>query len=219
LAGSHPRCSPWCCSAWRDWRSSCTTALTTCTSSVISGPVSVFAGQRSASASPRILDGPQMHQRHSAQVAVKRHVLAGLAGDRADREPWPAPQGRPGDRAAWPATASVTRSPPTGGAGDLAAPSRRASRRLPGGRPPRPGAPGEVTPCAHHGQLGRGVHGRVAAALHEHVGEPMRHTWTVCPGAVTGTRSSAIQGDGKGRPEPAHARLSAEDRFCGAPLA
>ena len=74
-------------------------------------------------------------------------------------------------------------------------------------------------PCAHHGQLGKGVHARVAAALHKHVGEPMRQTLTVCPGAVTGTRSSAIQGDGKGWSEPAHARLSAEDRFCGAPVA
>lgn len=74
-------------------------------------------------------------------------------------------------------------------------------------------------PCAHHGQLGKGVHGRVAVALHKHVGEPMRQTRTVCPGAVTGTRSSAIQGDGKGWSEPAHARLSAEDRFCGAPVA
>jgi hypothetical protein len=35
----------------------------------------------------------------------------------------------------------------------------------------------------------------------------------------TGTRSSAIQGDGKGWPEPAHSRLSVEDRFCGAPVA
>jgi nicotinamidase-related amidase len=37
--------------------------------------------------------------------------------------------------------------------------------------------------------------------------------------AVTGTRSSAIQGDGRGWPEPAHSRLSVEDRFCGAPVA
>jgi hypothetical protein len=37
---------------------------------------------------------------------------------------------------------------------------------------------------------------------------------------VTGARSSAIQGDGcKGWPEPAHSRLSVEDRFCGAPVA
>jgi hypothetical protein len=57
------------------------------------------------------------------------------------------------------------------------------------------------------------------AALHKHIGEPMRQTRTVCPAAVTGTRSSAIQGDGKGWPEPAHARLSAEDLFCGAPVA
>ncbi len=57
------------------------------------------------------------------------------------------------------------------------------------------------------------------AVLHKHVGEPMRQTRTVCPGAVTGTRRSAIQGDGKGWPEPAHARLSAEDRFCGAAVA
>jgi hypothetical protein len=57
------------------------------------------------------------------------------------------------------------------------------------------------------------------AALHKHVGESMRQTRTVCPGAVTGTRRSAIQGDGKGWPEPAHARLSAEDRFCGAAVA
>jgi hypothetical protein len=57
------------------------------------------------------------------------------------------------------------------------------------------------------------------AALHTHVGEPMRQTRTVCRGAVTGTRSSAIQGDGKDWPVPAHARPSADDRFCGAPVA
>jgi hypothetical protein len=57
------------------------------------------------------------------------------------------------------------------------------------------------------------------AALHKHVGEPMRQTLTVCPGAVTGMRISPIQGDGKGWPEPARARLSAEDRVCGAPVA
>jgi hypothetical protein len=32
-------------------------------------------------------------------------------------------------------------------------------------------------------------------------------------------RSSAIQGDGKGWPEPAHSQLSVEERFCGAPVA
>ena len=37
--------------------------------------------------------------------------------------------------------------------------------------------------------------------------------------AVTGMRSSAIQGDGKRWPEPAHSRMSVEDRFCGAPVA
>jgi hypothetical protein len=58
------------------------------------------------------------------------------------------------------------------------------------------------------------------AALHKQDGEPMRLTRTVCPRrAVTGTRSSAIQGDVKGWPEPAHSRLSVEDRFCGAPVA
>lgn len=34
----------------------------------------------------------------------------------------------------------------------------------------------------HRGQVGKGVHGCVAAALHTHAGEPMRQTWTVCPG-------------------------------------
>ena len=57
------------------------------------------------------------------------------------------------------------------------------------------------------------------AALLKHVGESMRQTRTACPGAVTGTRRSAILGDGKGWPEPAHARLPAEDRFCGAAVA
>ena len=57
------------------------------------------------------------------------------------------------------------------------------------------------------------------AALHKQDGEPMRLNRTVCPGAVTGTRSSAIQGYGKDWPEPAHSRLSAEDRVCGAPVA
>ena len=37
--------------------------------------------------------------------------------------------------------------------------------------------------------------------------------------AVTGTRSSTIQGDGKGWPKQAHSRLSVEDRFFGAPVA
>jgi hypothetical protein len=31
--------------------------------------------------------------------------------------------------------------------------------------------------------------------------------------------SNAIQGDGKSGPQPAHSRLSMEDRFCGAPVA
>jgi hypothetical protein len=57
------------------------------------------------------------------------------------------------------------------------------------------------------------------AALYKYVGEPMRQTRTICPGAVIGTRRSAIHGDGKGSPEPAHARLSAEDRFCGTAVA
>jgi hypothetical protein len=39
------------------------------------------------------------------------------------------------------------------------------------------------------------------------------------PRRFTDTRSSAIQGDGKGWPEPAHARLSAGYRFCGGPVA
>jgi hypothetical protein len=46
----------------------------------------------------------------------------------------------------------------------------------------------------------------------------MWQTRTICPGAVTGTRGSAIQDDGGGWPEPAHAPQPAEDRFCGAPL-
>ncbi len=87
------------------------------------------------------------------------------------------------------------------------------------GRLPRHGASGEVTPCAHHGQLERACMAALRAALHKHVGESMRQTRTVCPGAVTGTRRSAIQGDGKGWPEPAHARLSAEHRSCGAAVA
>ena len=87
------------------------------------------------------------------------------------------------------------------------------------GRSPRQGASGEVTPCAHHGQLERACMAALRAALHKHVGESMRQTRTVCPGAVTGTRRSAIQGDGKGWPEPAHARLSVQDRFCGAAVA
>jgi len=70
------------------------------------------------------------------------------------------------------------------------APPRRGTEAA--GRSPRQGASGEVTPRAHHGQLGKGVHGCVAAALHMHAGEPMRQTRTVCPGPVTGTRSSAI---------------------------
>src|SRR5690348_16322527 len=41
----------------------------------------------------------------------------------------------------------------------------------------------------------------------------------VCPGAVIGTGRSAIPGDGKGPPEPAHARLSAEERYSGAAVA
>jgi len=37
--------------------------------------------------------------------------------------------------------------------------------------------------------------------------------------SVTGTRSSAIQGDGKGWPEPARSGVSVEDQFCGTPVA
>jgi hypothetical protein len=38
-------------------------------------------------------------------------------------------------------------------------------------------------------------------------------------GAVTGTRNSAIQGDGKSGPESAYSLLSVVDRLCGAPVA
>jgi hypothetical protein len=37
--------------------------------------------------------------------------------------------------------------------------------------------------------------------------------------SVSATRSSAIQGDGKSGPQPAHSRLSVVDRVCGAPVA
>ena len=46
-------------------------------------------------------------------------------------------------------------------------------------------------------------------------GHPVTNTCGLA--GVTGTRSSAIGGDGKDWPEPAHSRLSVEDRFGGAP--
>jgi hypothetical protein len=47
------------------------------------------------------------------------------------------------------------------------------------------------------------------AALHKHLGEPMRQTRTVtvCPGAVTGTRNSAIRAMAEaGRNQHMHSR-------------
>ncbi len=92
------------------------------------------------------LGGAQVHQRHRPQVAAQRDVLVGLPGDRRVEESGLFDERRPGDRAAWPATASAPQPPPAGGAGDPAAPSRRAPGRPPGGRPPRPGAPGRGHP-------------------------------------------------------------------------
>ena len=133
------------------------------------------------------------------------------------RGTWPARRRRPGDRAAWPATASLTRSPTGGGAGDLVAPSRR----LPGGRAfssKRPRA--RLRPACTRASSGKDVHGRVACG----VAQAGRRADAADPDGlprrtVTGARSSALQGDGKGWPEPAHARLFAGDRFCGAPVA
>ena len=156
--------------------------------------------------------------------------LPGPQRERETREPDRAARRSPSPRPPAPATCPWTRSGRTDrdrrtGRRQAATTCRRQSAAPPrrgtgtAGRPPRHGASGEVTPCAHHGQLERACMAALRAALHKHVGEPMRQTRTVCPGAVTGTRRSAIQGDGKGWPEPAHARLSAEDRFCGAAVA
>src|SRR6266545_5975843 len=135
-----------------------------------------FAGRRSASASPR---DASTGLRFISATARRSPCSAMSSPD------WPvtgetgnfglARQGRPGDRAAWPATASVTRSPPTGGAGDLAAPSRHASRRLPGGRPPRPGVPGRGYALRAPGPAREKVcMAALRAALHKQDGEPMR---------------------------------------------
>jgi hypothetical protein len=81
-------------------------------------------------------------------------------------------------------------------------------------------SPGEVTPCAPQGQPGKGwawprcgrrCTSKTTSRCGWPEGLPRR--------AVTGTRSSTIQGDGKGWPKPAHSRLSVEDSFCGAPVA
>jgi hypothetical protein len=105
---------------------------------------------------------------------------------------WPARRRRPGDHAASPATASATRSPPGGGAGDPAAPPRRTSRRLPGGRPPRPGVPGQGQLLRAPGPARERVcMAALRAALHKQDGEPMRLTRTVCPGALSPARVAA----------------------------
>ncbi len=59
---------------------------------------------------------------------------------------------------------------------------------------------------------------RVVGPPHDPPREPhIQWTNAFALAGVTGTRSSAIQGDGKDWPEPAHSRLSVEDRFGGAP--
>jgi hypothetical protein len=80
----------------------------------------------------------------------------------------------------------------------LSAISRATSARYADSRaPPRHGASGEVRPARTTANSERACMAALRAALRKQVGEPMWQTRTVCPGAVTGTGSSAIQGDGK----------------------
>ena len=131
----------------------------------------------------------------------------------------PAPTTRP-----WTRSGRIDRDRRTGRRGaattcrrQSAAPPRRGTGQPGGCLVTAPRA--RLRPARTTANSKRACMAALRAALHKHVGESMRQTRTVCPGAVTGTRRSTIQGDGKGWPEPAHARLSAEDRFCGAAVA
>jgi SnoaL-like domain len=74
---------------------------------------------------------------------------------------------------------------------------------LPGRDPIVPVSPVSTVPGEHGARRARRA--RCAAGLRRR--------------ALTGTRSNAIQGDGKSGPQPAHSRLSMVDRVCGAPVA
>ncbi len=177
-------------------------------------PTAVSAGRLARCLSLRSLAGlGRLVALLLGEAAPDAVDLPGPQRERETRGPDRAARRSPSPRPPAPATCPWTRSGRTDrdrrtGRRQAATTCRRQSAAPPrrgtgtAGRLPRHGASGEATPCAHHGQLEKSVHGR-----------------TVCPGAVTGTRRSANQGDGKGWPEPAHARLSAEDRFCGAAVA
>ena len=194
-------------------------------------PTAVSAGRLARCLSLRSLAGlGRLVALLLGEAAPDAVDLPGPQRERETRGPDRAARRSPSPRPPAPATCPWTRSGRTDrdrrtGRRQAATTCRRQSAAPPrrgtgtAGRLPRHGASGAVTPCAHHGQLEKSVHGRVAGGVAQARRRADGQTRTVCPGAVTGTRRSAIQGDGKGWPEPAHARLSAEDRFCGAAVA
>jgi len=195
-------------------------------------PTAVSAGRLARCLSLRSLAGlGRLVALLLGEAAPDAVDLPGPQRERETREPDRAARRSPSPRPPAPATCPWTRSGRTDrdrrtGRRQAGTTCRRQSvappRRGTGtaGRLPRHGASGEVTPYAHHGQLEKSVHWprcgrRCTSTSASRCGRPGRSA----PGAVTGTRRSAIQGDGKGWPKPAHARLSAEDRFCGAAVA
>ena len=102
-----------------------------------------------------------------------------------------------------PATCPWTRSGRTGR--DRRTGRRHAATtcRRPSAAPPRRGTGppggrlvkrlGRGYACGTTANSERACMAALRAASHKHAGEPMRQTRTVCPGPVTGTRSSAIQ--------------------------
>jgi hypothetical protein len=110
------------------------------------------------------------------EVAPDAVDLPGPAARTRDTGPDRAARRSPSPRPPVPATCPGTRSGRTDGdrrtgrrqaattcRRQSAAPPRRGTGTA--GRLPRHGASGEVTPCAHHGQLEKSVHGRVAGGV------------------------------------------------------
>jgi len=155
-------------------------------------PTAVSAGRLARCLSLRSLAGlGRLVALLLGEAAPDAVDLPGPQRERETREPDRAARRSPSRRPPAPATCPWARSGRTDrdrrtGRRQAATTCRRQSaappRRVTGtaGRLPRHGASGEATPCAHHGQLERACVAALRAALHKHVGEPMRQTGTVC---------------------------------------
>jgi hypothetical protein len=140
-------------------------------------PTAVSAGRLARCLSLRSLAGlGRLMALLLGEAAPDAVDLPGPAARTRDTGPDRAARRSPSPRPPAPATCPGTRSGRTDrdrrtGRRQAATTCRRQSAAPPrrgtgtAGRLPRHGASGEVTPCAHHGQLEKSVHGRVAGGV------------------------------------------------------